>query len=158
MTSPKVYDSLLQDEEIRRQQMDEAKQRKRRIMPMVESMNTELDASQSSQSADGMTTSRTTNFSTAIRKQNSFQMKLLDLEVFQLINDFSSVSPSESIDRDGSDGCVDDNSDIVRQFENYFSSDKKTSKRRITSGAVNKDDDNSTTFSSLTNEQKEENN
>ncbi len=80
MTSEKVYESLLDEEEQKRQQLEQARQRKRRRMPMIESQNpTE------GEQIEAMTVERTTNFSQAVKETKENDLYLSDKELFDLV-------------------------------------------------------------------------
>ena len=79
MTSEKVYESILEEEEQKSQQLEDAKQRKRRRMPMVENLSGE-----EGDSMEAMTVERTTNFSQAVKEEKD-DFKLTDNELVELI-------------------------------------------------------------------------
>lgn len=83
LTSDKVYDSLLEEDEHRRQLQDEARQRKRRRMPMVE--NLQADSKHDSLDMEGMTVERTTNFSHTSKEDNEHELRFMDGELFELV-------------------------------------------------------------------------
>jgi len=101
MTSPKVYESLL-DKEEEEAQKQQANQRTRRRMPMVEHKQQQHDMSdkkggevirggaddlefESEEMKAGLTTTRTTSFSSAIPKEEEDVLKLTDSEMFQFL-------------------------------------------------------------------------
>ena len=89
LTSPKVYDSLLEEEEVRKQQQDSNRQRRRRMLPMMGEGegNTDVDAdSISKEKLDGTTVSRTTNFSTVKKEEKETEIRLDDDQMFQLLS------------------------------------------------------------------------
>ena len=92
LTSPKVYDSLLEEEEVRKQQQDSNRQRRRRMMPMMgegDGNNTDVDVdvdSMSKEKLDGTTVSRTTNFSTVKKEEKETEIRLDDNQLFHLLS------------------------------------------------------------------------
>lgn len=90
MTSPKVYEALLEKDEQRKQQKQQDG-RRRRVMPMVENNdNTKYTGGEEMEmKEDGTTVSRTTNFSTATREHDDellSKLRLDDLQMFQLLS------------------------------------------------------------------------
>jgi len=87
-TSPKVYDSLLEEEEQRRQQQQADNQRRRRIMPMMEREESGREGSVDAR-MDGSTVSRTTNFSTSKKKEET-EFTMTDEDLYKLLSDLQS--------------------------------------------------------------------
>mmetsp|Transcript_29047 Transcript_29047/g.44326 ORF Transcript_29047/g.44326 Transcript_29047/m.44326 type:complete len:316 (+) Transcript_29047:113-1060(+) len=87
-TSPKVYDSLLEEEEQRRQQQQADNQRRRRIMPMMEREESGQEGSVDAR-MDGSTVSRTTNFSTSKKKEET-EFTMTDEDLYKLLSDLQS--------------------------------------------------------------------
>jgi len=110
MTSTKVYESLLEEDGEERQKKQQAGQRTRRTMLMVENQQNQAQLQQLQQQQQdggggeirrgggddlldmesdsvkaGLTTTRTTSFSTATAKEDSAELKLTDGELFQFL-------------------------------------------------------------------------
>lgn len=100
LTSPKVYESLLQEEDeeeqLRKLRQQQSRQRKRRMMPMISNPNDSANDAVVDESGgqegepfieDGTMVSRTTNFSTQkIQEDPSSGIRLKDHEMFQLLS------------------------------------------------------------------------
>jgi len=84
MTSSKVYESLQEEDQQRRHDLENATQRKRRTMPMMEDGNPEGD--KLVDKMDGMTVERTTNFSKAVKEERDTDLKFEDSGVFDLLD------------------------------------------------------------------------
>ena len=104
LTSPKVYESLLEKDEQRKQQK-QSDGRRRRVMPMVENNdNTQYTGGEEMEmKEDGTTVARTTNFSTntASREQEDeslSKLRLDDLQMFQLLSGLQADSDSITAD------------------------------------------------------------
>jgi len=76
LTSPRVRD--MKDEERKSHQNQSNKLRKRRKMPMVEKLG-------EGTSSEGLTTERTTSFSTTIRDKNESHTRFSHFEVFEML-------------------------------------------------------------------------
>lgn len=133
MTSPKVYDSLLEGEEEERSMQTKANQRTRRRMLMVENEQQrqqqhrqppnegggeiqrggadELDL-HSEQMTEAQTTTRTTNFSTGVAKEvDTSELRLTDHELFQLLRRREEVDPEEYLREKYTVGTATDGGD-----------------------------------------------
>jgi len=86
MTSPKVYESLLKEEEEKKQKQKEAQLRTRRKMRIVE-QNDLNSAGEDELEKEGMTTIRTTSYSTKPREEKGLDSKLDDVEIFQFLEE-----------------------------------------------------------------------
>lgn len=116
-TSPKVYESLLEVEEEERQKK-QANQRTRRRMLMVEQQQQQHDMSngggevlrgggddldlESEHMKAGMTTTRTTSFSTTVPKEaDKAELKFTDIDLFRFLSQVreKELSPEEYLQR-----------------------------------------------------------
>lgn len=87
LTSPKVYESLLNEQEQMRQQQ-QSRQRRRRMMPMVtteSTMDTNSEEGTDEKQMDGTMVSRTTNFSTRKIDEGRPGIHLEDDVIFSLL-------------------------------------------------------------------------
>jgi len=119
-TSPKVYESLLEHEEEERQKK-QANQRTRRNMLMVEQKQhhmpngggevirgggDDLDL-ESEQIKAGLTTTRTTSFSTAVPKEaDTAELKMTDIDLFRFLAQVrdNESTPEDYLQRNFTDG------------------------------------------------------
>lgn len=98
LTSPKVYESLLEEEEQRKQHLQQQRQRRRRNMPMIGDANVDGEGLENP-AADGSTVSRTTNFSNvAVRDENIYALG--DQDLFQLLANLQNdaISPRDFVE------------------------------------------------------------
>jgi len=99
MTSPKVFESLLEEEEEERQRKEAKNMRTRRRMPMIENeMNNDGGGGDDEMDNERMTT-RTTSFSTAAPEVDDKDLKLDEIELFQLLQ----TSPEAYLKQKGLD-------------------------------------------------------
>jgi hypothetical protein len=107
LTSPKVYESLLDEQEQMRQQQ-QSRQRRRRMMPMISSEGDAVDThseGKEENDMDGTMVSKTTNFSTKKIDEGRPGIHLEDDEIFSLLSDYQKeeISAESFIDKRLSD-------------------------------------------------------
>lgn len=120
LTSPKVYESLLDEQEQMRQQQ-QSRQRRRRMMPMISSegdaVETDSEGKEENET-DGTMVSKTTNFSTKKIDEGRPGIFLEDDEIFRLLSEYQKEKTS-------AESFIDERLSDVEHGSNAMSDEEK---------------------------------